>query len=203
MALSEGYADVSRETSQRLQDYEALVRKWNPSINLVARSTLEDFGTRHIVDSMQITELGGDVSHWVDLGSGGGMPGLVVAIMLKDTQPNAKVTLVESDKRKATFLRVASQELGLSTTVMSKRIEDVPALAADVISARALAPLATLLSYAKPHLTENGRCLFLKGENFQQEITESLVSWRFQSEVLTSQTNPSAVVLRIKDIHRA
>jgi 16S rRNA (guanine527-N7)-methyltransferase len=86
---------------------------------------------------------------------------------------------------------------------MSKRIEDVPALAADVISARALAPLVTLLSYAKPHLTENGRCLFLKGENFQHEITESLVSWRFQSEVLTSQTNPSAVVLRIKDIHRA
>lgn len=195
-------ADVSRETLERLEQYEALVRKWNPKINLVSKTTLDDFRHRHVTDSVQIVSLAGEVTNWADFGSGGGMPGLVAAIILAEKQPGARVTLVESDKRKAAFLRVASQELGIQTQIVSRRIEDSPNLNADVISARALAPLAKLLDYAQLHLAEDGLCLFLKGENYEQEIAESLESWRFQSEVLPSQTNPSAVILRIKDIRR-
>lgn len=195
--------DVSRETKDRLKAFELLVRKWNPTINLVSKSTLDDFWRRHVLDSLQVLQLGGLNDDWADIGSGGGFPGLIVAIALAETRPDARVTLVESDQRKATFLRVVSSELELNTNIIADRVEKIAPLACSVLSARALAPLTTLLGYAERHLAQGGICLFPKGENFQKEVAESLVSWRYHSEIYPSQTNTSSVILKIKDITRA
>ena len=119
--------NVSRETMDRLESFAALAKKWNPSINLVARSTLADLWDRHIVDSAQVYRFAPqNAVHWVDIGSGGGFPGIVVAAMAKELSPNTKFTLIESDQRKSTFLRTAARELDLKLTVLADRIEHAP-----------------------------------------------------------------------------
>ncbi|MCL4170695.1 UNVERIFIED_CONTAM: hypothetical protein GTU68_049362, partial [Idotea baltica] len=134
--------NVSRETFAALQAYAALLEKWNPKINLVSKSSLQDLWNRHILDSAQLFSL---VQHphntWADLGSGGGFPGLVIAIMALESGSPDQVILIESDTRKAAFLRTVIRELGLRASVINKRIEQVDPLDADVISARALADL--------------------------------------------------------------
>ena len=197
-------ADVSRETADRLLVHADLVLKWNPRVNLISGSTAPEILERHVVDSLQIAALCRELDgHWADFGTGGGFPGLVVAIMLADRRPDIRVTLVESDKRKAAFLRAAATELGLTVTILSKRIEALPPLQATTISARALAPLVKLLEYAEIHLADNGQCLFHKGAHFRAELAESLEKWRYQSDILPSETNPQSVILRIKDLRRA
>ncbi|WP_095587808.1 16S rRNA (guanine(527)-N(7))-methyltransferase RsmG [Actibacterium ureilyticum] len=199
---NDALADVSRGTLDRLETYAALLKKWNPAINLVAKSTLDDLWDRHIVDSAQIFGLIPDFQHWADLGSGGGFPGMVVAILAAERQPQAKVTLVESDLRKATFLRTVARETGIDADVISQRIEQVPPLGADVVSARALAPLDRLLAFAERHLTPQGTALFLKGQNFQTELDTALASWRFDVQKLSSQTESTAVILKIGGLAR-
>ena len=197
-------ADVSRETADRLLVHADLVLKWNPRVNLISGSTAPEILERHVVDSLQIAALCRELdSHWADFGTGGGFPGLVVAIMLADRRPDIRVTLVESDQRKAAFLRTAATELGLTVIILSKRIEALPPLQATTISARALAPLVKLLEYAEIHMAENGQCLFHKGAQFRAELAESLEKWRYQSDILPSETNPQSVILRIKDLRRA
>ncbi len=141
--------------------------------------------------------------HWVDVGSGGGFPGLVVAICRHNSAFPSRVTLVESDQRKAVFLRESVRELGLSVDVISERIDKVQFLAADVLSARALAPLATLCEYASLHLKAGGTAVFPKGENYQSEVTEALVRWRFSVVATPSVTEPKAAILLLKDITHA
>ncbi|KCV82532.1 16S rRNA methyltransferase GidB [Actibacterium atlanticum] len=194
--------DVSRETLDRLESYEALLRKWNPAINLVAKSTLKDAWSRHILDSAQVFELGQGAKHWVDLGSGGGFPGMVVAILAAERAPDMKVTLVESDQRKATFLRTVARETSVSAEVIADRIEEVTPLNADVVSARALASLEMLLSFAKRHLNHSGKAIFLKGENYQQEIDAALATWRFNVQKTPSTTDTRAVILSIGELSR-
>lgn len=194
--------DVSRETLERLKTYETLLKKWNPVINLVSKSTLDDAWTRHFVDSAQVFDLAPPAAHWADLGSGGGFPGLVVAIIGAEKAPQMKVTLVESDQRKATFLRTVAREMDLPTEVIARRIEQVPPLRADVLSARALAPLDQLLGFANEHLARSGICLFPKGANHQSEIDAALALWRFDLHKVPSQTDPEAVILRIGDLSR-
>ncbi|MHC0052037.1 16S rRNA (guanine(527)-N(7))-methyltransferase RsmG [Actibacterium sp. D379-3] len=190
--------NVSRETLERLKTYEALLKKWNPAINLVAKSTLAEAWTRHFIDSAQIFDCAPqDVRHWADLGSGGGFPGMVIAIMAAQRAPDMAVTLVESDQRKATFLRTVAREVGVAVNVIAARIEEVPPLGADVVSARALAPLSVLLGFAERHLTPDGRAIFLKGANHAHEITEALASWRFEVQKIPSRTDPQAVILSI------
>ena len=131
--------DVSRETVQTLLDFEMLVRKWTTAINLVSKSTVSEIWQRHISDSAQIFQyLPAGAKNWLDLGSGGGFPGIVVSILARELAPGLRVTLVESDRRKATFLRQAAQQFGLDVVVLDKRIESIPPQAADVLSARAL-----------------------------------------------------------------
>ena len=131
--------NVSRETFEKLEALEALVRRWNPAINLVSSASLAELWNRHIVDSAQLFALCPRTSNtWADIGSGGGFPGLVVAILAQPALPDLRVTLVESDLRKATFLRQAVQALSLGADVISERIESVPPLATGVLSARAL-----------------------------------------------------------------
>lgn len=192
---------VSRETTERLEALEALLRKWNPAINLVAKSTLPEAWRRHILDSAQIYALAPvQVGHWADLGSGGGFPGLVVAILAHDLDPGRRVTLVESDQRKATFLREAARQLGVSVTVISERIEKTEPLAADVLSARALTGLPGLCAFAERHLRSDGLALFPKGTSWRDEVAEAGRHWKFDITVYPSDTDPSAVVLAMKAI---
>ena len=160
--------NVSRETFERLEHFAALLTRWNPRINLVAKSTLSGVWTRHIQDSLQVLRAVSDpVDHWADLGSGGGFPGLVVALAAPEHGSIGRVTLVDSDQRKATFLRTVLRETGVDASVIAGRIEQIEPLEADILSARALADLTVLLGFAERHLHPDGRCLFQKGKNLE------------------------------------
>jgi 16S rRNA (guanine527-N7)-methyltransferase len=195
--------DVSRETFEELEAFVALVKRWNPAINLVSKSAAPHLWERHVIDSAQLFAFcPASAGSWVDIGSGGGFPGLVVAILAKEFLPNLRVTLVESDQRKATFLRQAIQSLGLTVTVMSQRIESIPPLEASVVSARALAPLDELLGLVKPHLCHDGVALFPKGARHATELTEARKIWRFGVTVHPSISDPAAAILEIRNINR-
>lgn len=191
------YVDVSRETLERLDLYAELLKQWTKRINLVAPSTLPDLWRRHFLDSAQLQRFV-TADRWVDIGSGGGFPGAVLAILNPDTQ----VTLVESDQRKATFLRTVSRETGVPFEVKANRIEELASLEAGRLSCRALAPLTALLAHAERHLKRDGRAIFLKGAAAQSEIDQALEQWRFDCETYPSQTDPEAVILSIGDITR-
>lgn len=194
--------DVSRETLERLEVYVDLVRKWNPKINLVSKPSLDDIWQRHIADSVQLNNLAPSGDTWVDLGSGGGFPGIVLAILGLEAATDREFTLIESDHRKSTFLRTAIRELELKAQVLSQRIEEVPPLKADVLSARALADLDTLLGFASRHLHPAGTALFPKGETWEKEEHAAREQWSYSCEVIKSKTNPDAAILKIKDILR-
>lgn len=203
MTAAPRLGDVSRETAERLAEYAALLRAWNPRINLVSRQTLADLETRHFADSAQLLEHAPrDAATWADLGSGGGFPGLVVAILAHELRPPLRVTLVESDQRKAVFLRTVAQRTGVAVTVLAERAESVAPLGTDVLSARALAPLTVLLGHANRHLRPDGTALFLKGATWRAEMEEALERWRVRCENLPSATSSDGVILRIGEIER-
>ncbi len=194
--------NVSRETLERLRKYVELVERWNPKINLVSRNSLKEIWTRHIQDSVQVFHCSDSVAHWVDLGSGGGFPGMVCAIMALETAPDTQFTLVESDQRKSAFLRNVARETGANCKVISKRIEDVEPLRADILSARALSDLTSLLSFCDRHLSPEGVALLPKGATWKKELDEACKEWKFEVEPITSLTEPQAVILKIKGVSR-
>ena len=194
--------NVSRETIERLRAFEALIIKWNSHINLVSRNSIPHLWARHIADSVQVFRCVQSGGHWGDLGSGGGFPGIIVAILAADEAPELAVTLVESDQRKAAFLRTAARETGASCTVAAERIEAIPPLNADILSARALADLATLLGHAERHLKPGGVALFPKGVTWEKELQRARQEWRFEAEPITSLTEPEAVILKIEGVSR-
>lgn len=193
--------DVSRETLHKLTAFQDLLVKWTSKINLVAKSTVAEAADRHIWDSAQ-TYLPA-TGTWVDMGSGGGLPGVVIAILAQGCGHPTNVVLIESDKRKATFLRACARDLQLPMAVIAQRVEQASAQNADFISARALADLDTLLALAQPHLAENGTCVFMKGAQWKSEILNARKNWRFDCDATPSKTNPKAAILRIRDIKRA
>lgn len=199
MTALTGIENVSRETVERLRTLERLLQKWNPAINLVSKATLPGAWTRHILDSAQLFHLG-QGSHWVDLGSGGGFPGLVIAALAHEHPDKRSVTLIESDQRKATFLRTAARELGLTVTVLSQRIEQAPPQSANTLSARALAALPTLLAFADRHLHPDGLALFPKGETWQDEVELARQHWHFDLTVHPSATDAAGAILAVKAI---
>ncbi|GLK73321.1 16S rRNA (guanine(527)-N(7))-methyltransferase RsmG [Ancylobacter dichloromethanicus] len=195
---------VSRETEGRLDIIVALLEKWQRTINLVAPATLPQVWTRHVADSLQLLPLAGAARRWVDLGSGGGFPGLVVAAALAE-RGDADVTLVESDSRKAAFLREAARLADLPVTVLPARIEQVSgAIAAgvEVVSARALAPLPRLLELAVPFLAAGATGLFLKGQDVDNELTQASKSWRIDAEIKASLTDGGGHVLIVRAAER-
>lgn len=193
--------DVSRETFLRLKEYEKLLFKWNAKINLVSRSTLDNFWNRHVLDSAQfLSSVGEKAGKWVDLGSGGGLPGLVVAILSDEIEPVNKLFLVEADARKAVFLKTVCRELGLKVEVYNNRIEELPPISANIVSARALAPLKTLCLYAKNHLEKDGVAVFAKGENWKAELVEAQKKWIFSYEAVKSTLHEGSVVLVLRGI---
>ena len=193
--------NVSRETFLRLKEYEKLLFKWNAKINLVSRSTLDNFWNRHVLDSAQfLSSVGEKAGKWVDLGSGGGLPGLVVAILSDEIEPVNKLLLVEADARKAVFLKTVCRELGLQVEVYNNRIEELPPISANIVSARALAPLKTLCLYAKNHLEKDGVAVFAKGENWKAELVEAQKKWIFSYEAVKSTLHKGSVVLVLRGI---
>ncbi|MGO4914607.1 16S rRNA (guanine(527)-N(7))-methyltransferase RsmG [Pseudogemmobacter sp. W21_MBD1_M6] len=195
--------NVSRETLERLDCYAGLLRKWNPAINLVSKSTIDAAWGRHFHDSAQVFDLASsDVESWVDFGSGGGFPGLIVAILAKEASPQLKVTLVESDVRKAAFLSTVARETGVNVAILAERVENIEPLKADIVSARALAPLAVLLSFAERHLRCGGTALFQKGAMYEAELRAASEVWNFKCDAHASTTDANAVILEIGDIAR-
>ena len=189
--------NASREAD--LAAFAALIRKWNPAINLVAPSTLKDLETRHLEDSLQLANLQDEPAGlWLDIGSGGGLPGIVLAIC----RPDCKISLVDADRRKVAFLQAAIRQLDLKNcTVTATRIEDLPPASADNLSARALAPMDRLMPYVARHLAENGTAWLMKGRNWQAELDASRDSWNFDVVVHPSITDPASAILAIRDVH--
>lgn len=187
-------ANVSRETLAKLSTYLALLEKWQPRINLVGSATLKDPWRRHFLDSAQLVPLLPESTQTlVDLGSGAGFPGLVLAIL---GVPD--VHLIESDQRKIAFLREVAAATGTKITAHPARIEAIQPFPADVVTARALAPLASLIGYALPFLGPRGQCLFLKGGGVEREIAEN--QRLITVDRIPSRSDPSGVVLRLSGI---
>lgn len=193
---------VSRETLDRLRRYEALLRQWNPRINLVARASLDEIWLRHMADSAQLVDLAPPApGSWVDMGSGAGFPGLVVATLLAARAPQCRVTLIESDARKSAFLLSAAREMGIDIRVETTRIEEAAPREADVVSARALAALDTLLHLAARFRGPVTRLLFPKGRTVETELTEARVHWHIDARLHVSRTDPSGRIVEVRDYH--
>lgn len=188
---------VSRETMEMLEQYHSLLLQWQKTINLVAPSTLDSAWFRHFVDSAQLFDLAPKTAtHWLDLGSGAGFPGLVIAAMSKESQPNMKVTFVESDIRKCGFMREAARKMGVHVQILTRRVEDIPIQSADVISARALSNLASLIDLASPHVSPGTCLLFPKGSTHKAELETVPHEWQSRAEIIQSKTRQDAVVIR-------
>jgi 16S rRNA (guanine527-N7)-methyltransferase len=190
----------SPETIERLAAFRDLLLRWNARINLISGGTAADIDQRHIADCAQMQPLLPMDGPIADLGSGAGLPGLVLAIL----QPAREVNLVESDKRKAAFLVEASAQLKLPMVhVHACRAENAKLPPLSAITARALAPLATLLPYADKFLAPSGVAVFPKGKTAEKELTEAAQDWHFTLERFPSATSPEATILRLSDIQRA
>jgi len=190
--------NVSRETLDRLRAYEALLKTWQTRINLVGASTVGDIWHRHFYDSAQLLPyLPPAPGVLVDIGSGAGFPGLVLAIF-----GSLDVHLVESDKKKAIFLREAARITSTTVTVHDVRAEEIVGLRANVVTARALAPLPTSLEYAARFLGSKGFCLFSRGRSYEQELTATRDIWHMSVKSFRSRTDESGAILRIGALSR-
>lgn len=198
--LSEVAGPVSRETYERLVAFESVFRRWSRRINLAAPSTLNDLWERHILDSAQLLRLAPEALRWLDVGSGGGFPGAVMAILLAD-KPGAEVHLVESNRKKAAFLIAALNEVGVFPRVHAKRIEDcydvVPT--PQIVTARALASLPLLIELTEPWLRTGARALFHKGRDYQREVEESGNTWRFDLIEHEDKVDAAAIILEVSN----
>ena len=191
-------AGVSRETLARLEPYAELLRRWSGTINLVGRDTLDDLWRRHFLDSAQLREfVPPGAASLVDLGSGAGFPGLMLAILGVHG-----VELIEADSRKAAFLREAARVTETRIAIHPRRIEAVPAHPVDVVTARACAPLDRLLPLAERFITPTTRCLLLKGERVAQELTAARGAWTMDASCHRSCTDPRGVVLVLDRVAR-
>ena len=194
---------ISALAAERLQVFIELLVKWNAAINLVSPTSLADVWARHVADSAQVLDFAPvRRRRWLDLGAGAGFPGVVVSLIAADTDNPVDVTLVESDQRKAAFLSTVSRETGVPMSVQAARIEAIAPQKADIVSARALAPLVKLCAFADRHLAPEGTSLFLKGGHYEAEIEEARRVWSFALDVRASSTDPSGAVLIMKDLRR-
>jgi len=192
------------ETLEKLRLFEALTVKWTQKINLISRSTVAEIWSRHIEDSARILLLAPEHPRiWADFGSGGGFPGIVVAALLQGRSSATKVILVESDQRKSTFLREAARQMGLQVDVRAERAEAIPPLGADVVSARALAPLDMLCAIVERHGLPETTCLFPKGESWADEVATAQKNWLFDLETAEDPGHKGSATLRLRTVRRA
>ena len=190
--------DVSRETWERIEQFERLLKVWTQRINLIAARDLDHIRERHTVNSLTAAALiPHTVKRAIDLGSGGGFPGLVLAIAT-----NIHFDLIESDHRKSAFLAEAARVTNAPVTIHSERIESCPCDPAMLVTCRALAPLSNLLTLAKPLMQPGAICLFLKGKQAEQEIAEASRAWTMSVDQFTMPDERGGVVLRISEVAR-
>jgi len=203
-ALALALVPVSRETAARLDSLVELLLEWQTKINLIAPSTISTIWTRHIADSLQLLALAPGAKRWVDLGSGAGFPGLVIACALAETK-GAAVHLVESNAKKAAFLREAARHVGAPAVVHPVRIEDFVKNfneQADAVTARALAPLDELLGLAEPLLKTGAQGLFLKGQDVDVELTKATKCWNIEVDLVPSKTNPQSRIVIVRRLQK-
>ena len=201
---AESFARATGATPQQMADMErfrVLLADWNEKMNLVGPATLEVFWNRHAWDSAQLLELAPDALAWADLGAGAGLPGLVLAILGKG-RSGFHVHLVESMAKRCRFLAEVVRELELPATVHNDRAENLQ-LAVDIVTARACAPLARLLGYARPYLKAGALGLFLKGQDVAAELEEATKSWEFEAETVPSLSDPRGRIVRVRRLRRA
>jgi 16S rRNA (guanine527-N7)-methyltransferase len=190
--------EVSRETRRSLDRFAALLLRWNRTVNLISRTDEPHLWERHIGDSLQLLPLADpEFGRGIDLGSGAGFPGLVLALA-----SGVHFDLIEADRRKCAFLREAARITGAPVEVHPVRIEAAALQPARLVTARALAPLEHLLQMAAPLLSAGGQCLFLKGETVAAELTHAATKWQMQVDRIPSQTRPSACILRVSHLAR-
>ncbi|MEM9098563.1 MAG: 16S rRNA (guanine(527)-N(7))-methyltransferase RsmG [Pseudomonadota bacterium] len=194
--------NVSCETIEKLKTYEALLLKWTKSINLISRQSEKMVWQRHILDSAQLFPLIPDTpGDWIDFGAGGGLPGVVLAILAVEQPSQRRLHLVESDHRKSAFLNHVCRSLDLnSVTVHTNRIDCLAPFPVALITARALASLTRLLEYSEPFISNDTTLLFLKGEKADSELTEAHRHWHSEAEVFESKTDPSGRILRLTNV---
>ncbi|MEP1767261.1 MAG: 16S rRNA (guanine(527)-N(7))-methyltransferase RsmG [Sulfitobacter sp.] len=203
MISAECLDDVSRETMEDLRTFEALVLKWTKKINLISARDASQVWERHILDSIQVYNCAPPTGDWLDIGSGGGFPGIVAAILAKGVSSNRKFTLVDSDQRKCAFLRTAARELKLNVKVNAERVEQMDPLGTEVLTARALDELTNLLAHAERHLSPTGCAIFPKGANWKNEHKNAQQKWSYKSETTKSSTNADSVIIKIEELARA
>lgn len=192
--------DVSRETFEDFQHWHSLLMRWNAKINLVSKSAIEHFWHRHALDSWQVwAHVPDSATRFIDLGSGGGFPGLALAIGCKH-KAQGHVTLVESAGKKVSFLRTVIRELGLPAEVASQRAEVLPENVYDIVSARAFAPLPELLGYAERFWGAGTLGLFLKGQAVQEEIDAARKTRAFDVHMIPSRTDPDGVIVKLRTL---
>jgi len=201
--LERATGPVSRETFDRLIAFEAQFRKWNQRINLIARSTEAELWDRHILDSAQLVGLKPTALRWLDLGSGGGFPGLVIALIMKER--GGAVDMVESNRKKTGFLQATIGHFSLPAHIVARRIEDSHGLVEQpqVVTARALASLDALLALSEPWLRAGAVGLFHKGRDYRSEVEESAHRWKFDLVEHPSRTDPEGAILEISGLRRA
>ena len=191
---------VSRETLARLKLFVSLLEDWNARINLVSARSLADVWKRHIWDSVQLFPLiPPKARNLIDLGSGAGFPGLVLAILLAE-RSKTRVALCEAITKKCRFLEEVAHRTGVEVEIRNDRIEAAEREPFDVVTARACAPLAQLLSYAAPFQGKNTHCLFLKGQSVGAELIEAYKSWSMKVEQHQSRSDPSGIILDIQEL---
>lgn len=195
---------VSRETEHRLDRFVELLLAWQTKTNLIARSTIPRLWTRHIADSLQLLSLAPEERTWVDLGSGGGFPGLVLACALAE-KPGAVIHLVESNARKAAFLREVTRTLRIPAIVHCARIEDFIAdesVTPEVVTARALAPLDKLAGLIAPFVGKGAVALILKGQDVEEELKEATKSWIIGADLVPSKTDRAGRIVVVRTLER-
>lgn len=191
-------SNVSRETLARLKLFVSLLGDWNARMNLVSAKSLADVWKRHVWDSAQLFPLlQPGTQSFVDLGSGAGFPGLVLAIL---SEPGTRVVLYEAIAKKCRFLEEVAHRTGVTVEVRNGRIEEAKREPFDVVTARACAPLDQLLSYAAPFQAKNTQCLFLKGQSVGAELTDAHKSWSMTVEQHPSRSDPTGVILDIREL---
>ena len=195
--------NVSRETEEALLHFKNLVIEWNPTINLVSKNSISELWNRHIIDSAQIFKafLPKD-GLWLDFGTGGGFPGLVLAVLGRCLSPELRFLLVESDRRKCSFLKRVSRDLSLSVDISNSRVESVSLGKVDYVSARAVSELNDLLFLIENIVSRETMCLFLKGRGYKKEVANAKKNWNFKLSTVKSVTSEDGKLLILSELER-
>ena len=198
-----GFQALFSATDAQLADltrFQTLLAEWNEVMNLVGPLTIATYWTRHALDSAQLIPLAPEAITWADLGAGAGLPGVVLAILLKG-RAGAKVHLVESMTKRCRFLEVVAKDLDLPVQIHNARAEDLK-LQVEIVTARACAPMTKLLGFAEPYLRSGAVGLFLKGQDVESELAEARKAWMFDADLRTSQSDPRGRIVQVKRLSR-